>query len=310
MSTTGTRGSLQTAAAGPPADPGQLAWLDAGLAALAGTGLAERGQAGGRHGGAALRPRRGAPWTSRPADVDGPDYPALLRRLLTPTGSLRWRRPSKPACSTTADDDHLGRVSLRLAQLSRRHRRQGQWVRPDSVHMDNARAASRWREADRSCCGRFRRWKYAERGDKQSADDLLSGTRAHARTVTTTSAVDPHVVVLFGATGDLARRKLIPGLAYLDQSELAPQHRDRRHLAGGHLHRRVPQAGQGGDRGLRHAQAQQRTVGLVRRNGHLCAAERGPRGAGRRRRRRPRRSSGRSPSAALPLGAAQGRRAL
>src|SRR5512143_1268683 len=35
-------------------------------------------------------------------------------------------------------------------------------------------------------------------------------------------AVDPHVVVLFGATGDLARRKLIPGLAYLDQSKLAP----------------------------------------------------------------------------------------
>ena len=34
--------------------------------------------------------------------------------------------------------------------------------------------------------------------------------------------MDPHVVVLFGATGDLARRKLIPGLAYLDQSELAP----------------------------------------------------------------------------------------
>ena len=35
-------------------------------------------------------------------------------------------------------------------------------------------------------------------------------------------AVDPHVIVLFGATGDLAKRKLIPGLAYLDQSELAP----------------------------------------------------------------------------------------
>jgi len=35
-------------------------------------------------------------------------------------------------------------------------------------------------------------------------------------------SVDPHVVVLFGATGDLARRKLIPGLAYLDQSKLAP----------------------------------------------------------------------------------------
>ena len=35
-------------------------------------------------------------------------------------------------------------------------------------------------------------------------------------------SVAPHVVVLFGATGDLARRKLIPGLAYLDQSDLAP----------------------------------------------------------------------------------------
>jgi glucose-6-phosphate 1-dehydrogenase len=32
----------------------------------------------------------------------------------------------------------------------------------------------------------------------------------------------PHVVVLFGATGDLAKRKLIPGMAYLMQSSLAP----------------------------------------------------------------------------------------
>ena len=35
-------------------------------------------------------------------------------------------------------------------------------------------------------------------------------------------AVDPHVIVLFGATGDLAKRKLLPGMAYLEQSELAP----------------------------------------------------------------------------------------
>ena len=34
--------------------------------------------------------------------------------------------------------------------------------------------------------------------------------------------VSPHVIVLFGATGDLAKRKLIPGLAYLVQSSLAP----------------------------------------------------------------------------------------
>src|SRR4051795_10736528 len=32
----------------------------------------------------------------------------------------------------------------------------------------------------------------------------------------------PHVIVLFGATGDLAKRKLLPGLAYLQESKFAP----------------------------------------------------------------------------------------
>jgi glucose-6-phosphate 1-dehydrogenase len=35
--------------------------------------------------------------------------------------------------------------------------------------------------------------------------------------------VPPHVVVLFGATGDLARRKLLPGLTRLSLSSLAPE---------------------------------------------------------------------------------------
>jgi glucose-6-phosphate 1-dehydrogenase len=34
---------------------------------------------------------------------------------------------------------------------------------------------------------------------------------------------DPHVIVLFGATGDLARRKLIPGLFHLQQVGLMPE---------------------------------------------------------------------------------------
>jgi glucose-6-phosphate 1-dehydrogenase len=34
--------------------------------------------------------------------------------------------------------------------------------------------------------------------------------------------IDPHVIVLFGATGDLARRKLLPGLAHLVLSDLTP----------------------------------------------------------------------------------------
>src|SRR6185503_17578066 len=35
--------------------------------------------------------------------------------------------------------------------------------------------------------------------------------------------LDPHVVVLFGATGDLARRKLLPGLLHLFQAGLMPE---------------------------------------------------------------------------------------
>jgi glucose-6-phosphate 1-dehydrogenase len=37
--------------------------------------------------------------------------------------------------------------------------------------------------------------------------------------------VDPHVVVMFGATGDLARRKLLPGLFHLMRSGLLPDFR-------------------------------------------------------------------------------------
>ncbi|BBY51538.1 glucose-6-phosphate 1-dehydrogenase [Mycolicibacterium arabiense] len=37
------------------------------------------------------------------------------------------------------------------------------------------------------------------------------------------AALAPHVIVLFGATGDLAKRKLLPGMAYLVESSLAPK---------------------------------------------------------------------------------------
>ncbi len=46
------------------------------------------------------------------------------------------------------------------------------------------------------------------------------GSRPHRRDL---DALAPHVIVLFGATGDLAKRKLMPGLAYLDQSAIAPE---------------------------------------------------------------------------------------
>src|SRR6202142_4211842 len=37
------------------------------------------------------------------------------------------------------------------------------------------------------------------------------------------SPLRPHVMVLFGATGDLARRKLLPGLFHLAQAGLLPE---------------------------------------------------------------------------------------
>ena len=47
-----------------------------------------------------------------------------------------------------------------------------------------------------------------------------AGARPHRRDE---DALLPHVIVLFGATGDLAKRKLLPGMAYLVQSALAPE---------------------------------------------------------------------------------------
>jgi glucose-6-phosphate 1-dehydrogenase len=37
-----------------------------------------------------------------------------------------------------------------------------------------------------------------------------------------TAPLLPHVIVLFGATGDLAARKLLPGLLHLAQSGMLP----------------------------------------------------------------------------------------
>jgi glucose-6-phosphate 1-dehydrogenase len=39
------------------------------------------------------------------------------------------------------------------------------------------------------------------------------------------SQIDPHVIILFGATGDLAARKLLPGLLHLSMSGMMPDYR-------------------------------------------------------------------------------------
>ena len=53
----------------------------------------------------------------------------------------------------------------------------------------------------------------------QSIAYPAAGARPNRRD---TETLAPHVIVLFGATGDLAKRKLLPGMAYLVQSSLAP----------------------------------------------------------------------------------------
>ncbi|BBZ62323.1 TetR/AcrR family transcriptional regulator [Mycolicibacterium monacense] len=74
---------LATASFGPPLDPGQLAWLDAGLAALAGTGLTERDKLAAVM--AVLHFVRGAAALGgdRADTADHPvSYPAVLRRVV------------------------------------------------------------------------------------------------------------------------------------------------------------------------------------------------------------------------------------
>src|SRR4051812_22730749 len=107
---------LQTAAAGPPADPGQLAWLDAGLAALGGTGLSERDKLAAVM--AVLHYVRGAAALDiEAADVDGQDYPALLRRLLDGERFPALAAALAAGVFDDADDDHLAEFRSGLGQL-------------------------------------------------------------------------------------------------------------------------------------------------------------------------------------------------
>jgi AcrR family transcriptional regulator len=107
---------LQTAAAGPPADPGQLAWLDAGLSALGGTGLSERDKLAAVM--AVLHYVRGAAALDiEAAHVDGPDYPALLRQVLDADRFPALAAAVAAGVFDDADDDHLAEFHAGLSQL-------------------------------------------------------------------------------------------------------------------------------------------------------------------------------------------------
>jgi AcrR family transcriptional regulator len=107
---------LQTASAGPPADPGQLAWLDAGLSALGGTGLAERDKMAAVM--AILHYVRGAAALDiEAARVEGPQYSALLRRLLDADRFPALAVALEAGVFDDTDEDHVADFRSGLVQL-------------------------------------------------------------------------------------------------------------------------------------------------------------------------------------------------
>jgi AcrR family transcriptional regulator len=107
---------LQTASAGPPADPGQLAWLDAGLATLGSTGLAERDKLAAVM--AVLHFVRGAAALAIDAGhVDSGQYPTLLRRLLDVDRFPALAASLEAGVFDDARSDHLAEFRAGLAQL-------------------------------------------------------------------------------------------------------------------------------------------------------------------------------------------------
>jgi AcrR family transcriptional regulator len=107
---------LHTASVGPPADPGQLSWLNAALAALGGTSLAERDKLGAVmavlhfvRGAAALAIGAGA--------VPDHGYPDLLKRLVDRTTFTALSAALDAGVFDEANSDPLAEFHTGLEQL-------------------------------------------------------------------------------------------------------------------------------------------------------------------------------------------------
>jgi AcrR family transcriptional regulator len=107
---------LQAASSGPPADPGQLAWLDTGLAALRETPLTERDKLAAVtsvlifvRGTAALDLEAGS--------LDASRYPELLRRLVDPARFPALAAALAEGAFDDADDDPRAGLDAGLRRL-------------------------------------------------------------------------------------------------------------------------------------------------------------------------------------------------
>ncbi|MFV8242485.1 TetR/AcrR family transcriptional regulator [Mycolicibacterium peregrinum] len=107
---------LQAASSGLPADPGQLGWLDAGLAALSGAALSEREKLTAVI--AVLVFTRGSAALAIEArDVDDREYPALLRQLVRSDRFPALAAAIEAGAFDQADEDPLAEFRSGLGQL-------------------------------------------------------------------------------------------------------------------------------------------------------------------------------------------------
>ncbi len=114
------------------------------------------------------------------------------------------------------------------------------------------------------------------------------------------SPVKPYVIVLFGATGDLARRKLLPGLLPPGPSRAGARLPHRRHLARRARRRGLPGLRPGVARRVRPPRGHRRGVGRLRPLPELREPVRGRGRPGQDRRRARERARRRAAAPALP----------
>jgi hypothetical protein len=107
---------LHAGSAGPPSDPGQLSWLDAGLSALGATPLSEHDKLGAVM--AVLHFVRGAAALAIEAGA-APDraYPGLLKRLVDETRFPALATALDAGVFDDASSDPLAGFHAGLAQL-------------------------------------------------------------------------------------------------------------------------------------------------------------------------------------------------
>lgn len=108
---------MAASAAGPPSDPGQLAWLDAGLATLTGTGMGERDKLAAVL--AVLHFARGAAALAieAPAGANSPDYPGLLRSVIDANQFPALAGALQAGAFDDGDESHVGEFRSGLDQL-------------------------------------------------------------------------------------------------------------------------------------------------------------------------------------------------